>query len=258
MKSNSIVLPLNRLPSGYAHTLRHPTDPPVTPRPAATLALLRGTEEGLEVLLLKRGNQTRFIPGAFVFPGGRVDEEDHATDGGAFRAAALRETFEEAGILIGQEESLSFPLEGEGTGPRLRRALLREECSFGHVLEELGLTSDPGLLTQIGHWVTPTPEAYRFDTLFFGVEVPSGCRSYPDGTELVESSWIAPSEALRLNGEGRLPMVFPTLHTLQELTAFSDPGEALESLGQRRIPRLLPQVEETGDGVRMTLELPKP
>jgi 8-oxo-dGTP pyrophosphatase MutT (NUDIX family) len=258
MNSTSLVIPFHRLPPGYISTLQGTPDSPVSPQPAATLALLKGTPDNLEVLLMKRGDQTRFLPGAYVFPGGRVDGADIMLGAVAFRVTALRETFEETGILLpaGELASLSIPMKGEKEGSRLRRALLKGECSFDEVLQELRLTVGPERLTPIGHWVTPIQEAYRYDTRFFGLEVPDECSAYPDGTELVEARWVTPSKALRLNREGRLPMIFPTLHTLQALTAFSTPREALDTLGKRNIPRLLPQVEETKDGIRMTLGPP--
>lgn len=210
----------------------------------------------MQVLLLKRGQGTRFLPGAYVFPGGRVDHEDEAAGIHAFPLTALRETFEETGILIlaGGTPCLSFPLEGDTEGSRLRRATHTGEISFSEVLDCLSMTPDPGRLTPIGHWVTPVQEAFRYDTLFFGVEVPEKCQPYPDGTELAEAAWLTPGEALNLNREGSLPMVFPTILTLHALEAFSSPGEALRDMEQRKIPRLLPEVEEAGDGIRMTVE----
>lgn len=250
-----MVVPLQRLPPGYSKNLREIPKVPAVPRPAATLALLRKGDRGIEVLLLKRGSQTRFIPGAFVFPGGRVDAEDGETGLPPDAVTALRETYEEVGILLTDKGSFrAFPLEGEGEGSRVRKALHRGEISFSHALKALG-EKEPrtDLLTPIGHWVTPVQEPFRYDTRFFAVQVPGDCPAFPDGVELVEAVWMTPKEALRENSSGHLPMVFPTILTLEALATFHSPGEALEALGQREIPRLLPRVESTGDGVRMTV-----
>lgn len=282
-----VVLPLHRLPPGYESAFRNPPDPPVTPRPAATLALLRQGPQQLEILLLKRSPRARFIPGAYVFPGGRVDREDesaelaeyflgaepfeteapYGTSGGrlhsaggsppplAFVAAALRETLEETGILVAGEAGGTGPFSlnthplGDGILPALRAG----KMSFREALEQLERPPLPGNLTGVGHWVTPVQERYRYDTLFFAARVPPDCTAVPDGQELVEGLWVTPEEALVRNREGNLPMVFPTLHTLEALLPYTRPEEALEELGKRNIPRLLPTVEETGDGIRMVL-----
>ena len=280
MNHPPVVLPINRLPRGYAGTLESPPTTPVTPKPAATLALLRKCSEGLEVLLLKRSDRARFIPGAHVFPGGRVEESDASEDvslfpedtsqgqngdwfgrpqegppASAFVVAALRETFEETGILLqgGEASCLSYSPSQRNESARLRHALHKGDLSFRAVLDGLGVRLAPQQLTYIGHWVTPVQEKYRYDTRFFGAEVSAGCPAYPDGVELVESTWLTPHEALALNRDGRLPMVFPTIFTLQAMAPFSDPAEALRVLGTQEIPRRLPRVEETRDGIRMTL-----
>ena len=274
------VVPLHRLPPGYEKALRNPPDPPVKPRPAATLALLRKAPSGLEVLLLKRTPRARFIPGAYVFPGGRVDPTDGSAEVAALRSghagagadphtpdtssdqvaaahqvAALRETLEETGILVGGGPAGegTWNLSSHGRENSILPALRSGALTFAQALERLGRPALPPSLPLIGHWVTPVQERYRYDTLFFGIQVPADCRAVPDGSELVEGIWLTPEEALDRNRAGGLPMVFPTLETLEALSAFSDPAEALTALSQREIPRLLPEVEETGDGIRMVV-----
>ncbi len=276
---NSLCLPLHALPPGYTGFLRAPSDPPPTPRPAATLALLRAGSRGIEVLLLKRTPKARFIPGAFVFPGGRVDPSDASPElssrvrgvvprevdtalgvargeppGTAFLAAALRETFEETGILLspdapgGAISSLSHPL-----AEKLRGGLLAEEISLQEVLEELDIHLQGGGLAFIGHWVTPVQQWHRYDTRFLGAVVSKEVPVSPDGEELVEGVWLSPEEALRRNAQGRLPMVFPTFRTLEDLQEHDDPREALEAMRRKKVQRLLPRLREEEDGVRMTL-----
>jgi 8-oxo-dGTP pyrophosphatase MutT (NUDIX family) len=239
----------------------------------------------MEVVLLRRSNSTRFIPGAFVFPGGRVDEADTSTDllallegptpaeaddrlgipgghppGLAYWAAALRETFEEAGILLagGGGGCRAVPLDGKDPTGRLRRDLHEGNTSFPAVLEAMGATLDGKRVAYIGHWKTPVQERYRYDTRFFGAEITADCPVFPDGVEMVEALWMTPTEALSRNRRGDLPMVFPTLMTLQALEPFRSPREALRELARRDIPCLLPRVEVTEDGVRMVLETADP
>lgn len=276
----SRVVAFRRLPPGYGQDFSRPPATPVEPRPAATVTLLREGTGGLEVLLLKRSHRTRFIPGAYVFPGGRVEPADRSqaargrvdgiapeeadrrlgiSDGDppgiAFWVAALRETFEETGILLVSDprECRSVPSCGHDEEGRLRAGLHGGRMAFPQILDLMETTLAGGRLAYVGHWVTPVVERYRYDTRFFAVEIPPACPVFPDGVELVDHLWIAPSRALRRNEEGHLPMVFPTILTLESLTAFEAPSEAIQALAGREIPRLLPRVEEQEDGVRMTL-----
>lgn len=281
MVGSSLFVTYRQLPKGYARSLTPPPKAPISPRPAATLALLRQEGEQLQVLLLKRSSLTRFIPGAYVFPGGRVDRVDGSEeildhlagpekryasqrthDSGqppgselklparASLIAALRETLEEAGILFAEGGPRSFPMEGGHPGSRLRRDLHEQERPFHSVLASMKVKLDARHLAYIGHWMTPVQERYRYDTRFFGAEVPAGCPAFPDGKEMVEAIWLSPREALERNQKGTLPMVFPTILTLEALSAFSSAGEALGELGSQKVTRLLPTVEDTGTGVR--------
>ena len=176
----------------------------------------------------------------------------------AFWAAALRETFEETGVLLEPDprRCRSIPLGPESEEGRLREDLHQGRTSFRAVLEALGATLGGKRVVYAGHWVTPVQEGYRYDTRFFAAEVPADCPVFPDGVELVEALWVTPAEASVLNRAGELPMVFPTIRTLQALEPFESPREALEALGRREFPRLLPRVEETEEGVRFILEGP--
>jgi hypothetical protein len=106
--------------------------------------------------------------------------------------------------------------------------------------------------------VTPVQERQRYDARFFAAELPESCPVFPDGEEMLEAIWVTPSEALSLNREGTLPMVFPTLVTLEALMPFETPADALRELGGRKIPRLLPLVEESGNGVLFTPRITPP
>jgi 8-oxo-dGTP pyrophosphatase MutT (NUDIX family) len=248
----------------------------------------------LEVLLLKRSRTAGFIPSAFVFPGGRVDEEDGAGDilgklrgidpmaaealldpaeGGppalAFFAAAIRETFEETGLLLEYPTTLQDPSPSDASplserespgGPgvplqTLREQLLEGARSFAGVLEERGRELDGGRLIYIGHWVTPLPEPRRFDTRFFAPSLADPCDVEPDGREMVEALWLTPPEALERNRRGTLPLVFPTVKTLEAFLGFESAADALASFRGRYIPRCLPSLTPMPDGIRIDLDL---
>ncbi len=289
MGTSPRLFPVNQLPAGYAGSLDHPAHPPPEPRPAATLILLRDGREEPETLLLKRSPRTRFIPGAYVFPGGRVDRADAdpsllarlsvSGPGGnqgrmgsdetgpaapgkdpllayAFVAAALRETFEETGILLALPPwgYRTHPPSGKGRGAEARARLLAGSHSFHEVLSELDVHLDAGALEYVGHWITPEPEPRRYDTRFFATVVPRGCAAILDGQEMVESLWLTAREALARNRAGELPLVFPTLSTLETL---ADLGEIEAFLGHfrgRAIPRLLPRISRKDGGIEISVE----
>ncbi|MFH1764282.1 MAG: NUDIX domain-containing protein [Gemmatimonadota bacterium] len=270
------VFPLHQLPSGFLRFLDEPPDPPAFPRPSATLVLLREGRAALEVLLLKRSPRSGFIPGAWVFPGGTVDPEDG--DPGIFSrlhgitpeiardrlrpsepeppslaywVAALRETFEETGVLLRRRGSGNGLESSDQTKAETlaRSKLLAGAMSFKNVLETLEITLDAGALEYHGHWLTPECEPRRYDTRFFAAEVGKDARVTPHEKEMVEAHWLTPADALTRNREGTLPLVFPTLFTLEELQPFKTPREALGFLRGRPVPRRLPILERTEIGI---------
>ncbi len=275
------VIPAHRLPPGFTQRLEGGTGEPATPRPAATVVLLReeGGKEGMEVLLLRRTRSAGFVPGAYVFPGGRVDPADgspevrrHLTGldpdklgarmgldqadpddttppAFAFLVAAFRETFEETGILPGlSAETLRATLTRE-----LRRELLENRISFHQVLEALDAPMDGASAAYIAHWVTPEAEPRRYDTRFFALHVAPGLPVSPQESEVSDALWLSPDQALERHRHGQLPMIFPTIHTLEELARFDSPAQLLDSYRTRAIPRLLPRLVPTPEGVGIVL-----
>lgn len=288
------VLHFRQLPPGFLQSLGGVPGTPVHPRPSATLVLMRAGREPLEVLLLRRSPISRFIPGAWVFPGGTVDREDadrqilsrirHLSpewarsrlgfpDSGppahAYWVAALRETFEETGILLRSGEdrhedepsarATTFADESSAhaeilaSEPSARAKLLAGEMSFRQVLESLELALDAGALLYTGHWLTPECEPLRFETRFFSAEVPAEAPVEPHEKELVEAVWLTPRNALARNQEGALPLVPPTLFTLEELAGFRSVEEALGQLERKAVPRILPVPELIAGGIRFHL-----
>ena len=268
------VLPFTRLPKGFLRFLDDPPDPPSTPAPSATLILLRKGNPGLEVLLMERTPRSVFIPGAWVFPGGRVDPEDgdlellpfvqgptreearnilalenRKAPALAYWVAAARETFEETGVLISPGVGGVEP----GELDRARASLLAGERSFLEILRSLGLELNLRTLQYHGYWLTPECEPRRYETRFFMTEVESNVLVSPHEKEMVAGRWFTPSEAMARNQEGTLPLVLPTLFTLQELLPYQTPREALEELGSRPVPRRLPVPERTEGGIRFRI-----
>ncbi|NJD18762.1 MAG: hypothetical protein FIA95_05700, partial [Gemmatimonadetes bacterium] len=269
-------IPFDRLPERYAESVAHPPARPAWPFPAATVALLRDGGAGLEVLLLRRSSSAAFLPGAYVFPGGRVDRSDAdklvlaRLDGMdadeaarrlgipwseppavAYWVAAMREAFEETGILLARREDGTAPPTGmeDPTVDALRHHLMGHSASLHEVLDRLGCHLDGAAVEYIAHWITPEAEARRFDTRFFAARVRADARPLADPREMVEAIWITPAAALRRHGEGTLPMVFPTFRTLEELAAFPSVAPALPGLRGRRIDPILPRLTLTPDGV---------
>ncbi len=192
------------------------TGEPTTPRPAASVVLLRrGGKHGdraLEVLLVKRSPDAAFMPSVWVFPGGAVDPEDGEGDAG-FRTCAVRELSEEAGIAL--------------AGP-----------------DELVLFS---------RWITPEAVRTRFDAWFFLALAPAHAPPKPDGNETTEAAWFEPRAALDAHATGELALVFPTLRQLEALLEFRTSQEAIDAMRHRAIEPVLPKIVGDGENRRVVL-----
>ena len=275
------VIPFERLPERFAESIAHPPEVPVATRPAATIVLLRDGDAGPEVLLLRRNRSAGFVPGAYVFPGGRVDgsdadaallarldglDEDRAAtrlelpDGDppavAYYLAALREAFEETGILVAHNDDGVPPAtaQEDPAVDRLRDDLMEDRASFAGILAELGCRLDGAAVEYLAHWITPLPEPRRYDTRFFAAKVRPGAHAIIDPREMTDAVWITPAAALERNHMGTLPMVFPTIRTLEDLDSFSSVDEILADLRSRRIPAILPRLIITPTGVGLEVD----
>ncbi len=267
------------LPKGFAQSLDQLPSKVAIPRLAATIVLLRDGARGPEALLLKRNRKTGFLPGAYVFPGGLVDSGDAGTADSwqsldpttaqrrlnlpadamppavAYYTAALREAFEETGLLIGARGS------GPGTKEVIWDRLLadaREELlsgtgDFAGLITNLGTQLDGSAVEYIAHWVTPEVEARRYDTRFFAAKVEPEAEAMIDEREMSVAVWLTPKEALDRCQDGLLPMVFPTIHTLEAFLGFDSVDGILHHHSQQDIPRLLPTLEKTATGVALRL-----
>jgi 8-oxo-dGTP pyrophosphatase MutT (NUDIX family) len=241
--------------------------------------------ESFEALLLKRVKSAGFVPGAWVFPGGRVDSADGDASlasrlGGvtlesaaerlslpiaaqpsalAYYIAAIREAFEETGILVGLsvETGRVAPTAAEDSRVQeLRLRLMDDDGAFAAVLDEMRCRMDGEFVEYVAHWITPEAEPRRFDTRFFAAIVQMGAEPLVDPRESTEAAWFTPKRALEENLAGRLPMVFPTIHTLRSLAEFPTVVDALAHYRARAIPVILPRIVRTADGVAIRADDP--
>ena len=220
--------------------------PPAPPRAAATIVLLRDGDPGLETFCVVRSGRSSFLAGALVFPGGRVDDADRAwLPNDAFALAAIRETLEEAGILLARGLVNAAHVEA------LRRALLGGE-SLRALLEPAGIEPAVEALVPFARWITPAAETKRFDTHFFIARAPSGQRGSHDDGETVDSLWAAPAELLARWERGELALVPPTHATLEWLGQRGSVQDALDGASELSLAPICPELTEH-DGAQALL-----
>lgn len=208
------------------------------PRPAATVLLLRDEADGtFSVFMVQRSLTSRFMPGAYVFPGGGVDPED-ADSADSWGGVDFTEAFD----LFGGELSA-------------RDAVAHLVAAGREVEEEVGvrLPSLRALQTH-SHWITPEIESRRFDTWFLVVRLPEGAEPVHDDGETIASCWVEPKAALAGYGEGDIVMAPPTYYTIWDLARFGSVDDVLADAEQRAVPAVTPRFEQVGD--RMALLLP--
>lgn len=248
---------------------------PVVPRPSATVVLLRDADRGLEAYLLRRRTSMAFAGGMYAFPGGSVDprDADHAvrwagptpkdwaerfgTDEAAARAkvcAAVRETFEESGVLLAGPTPDSVVPDTTGTDWEAdRAALVRHDLAFSDFLNRRGLVLRSDLLGAWGHWITPRFEERRFDTWFFVAALPAGQRTRDVSDEADRVAWMSPAVAVERATRGELAMLPPTWVTLEEIARHESVREVLAAATQRQINSVMPGWIDNGDRVEVLL-----
>jgi 8-oxo-dGTP pyrophosphatase MutT (NUDIX family) len=217
-------------------------------RDGATVALLRDTSPGFEVFMLKRSSAAVFSPNAHVFPGGAVDDDDHAGASDlwcaslpappaipvGFYVAALREAFEEAGLLLARRPDGGLVEFDEPEAAERfalhRKAINAGDASIADVCEREGLTLAIDHLVLFGHWITPPGAPRRFDTRFFAARAPERQLASPDGHETTSGLWTRPADMLAANDAGDVELILPTRHSLELLASFADVDDALEGL----------------------------
>jgi glyoxylase-like metal-dependent hydrolase (beta-lactamase superfamily II)/8-oxo-dGTP pyrophosphatase MutT (NUDIX family) len=229
------------------------------PIPAATVVLVRPGDDGLEVLLTRRPASMAFAPVGYVFPGGRVDPDDRqpslvarsvVTPDDAARAmggdlppgdaiateiAAIRELFEEAGVLLADSGDGGDGSAGRRAVSSARSALVGGDATFVSIVAELGLRLGTDRLVPLSRWVTPPIMARRFDARFFAAELPEGARVSFEGDEVAGHAWLTPAAALRAMADGEIAMWVPTSATLQQLEHVRSFAEIRERLAPGRL-----------------------
>jgi len=233
-----------------------------TPVPAATILIARDSEAGIEVFMVKRHHQIDFVAGALVFPGGKTSKGDldaslaefadgisaWSVDMRALAATAIREAFEESGILLARDGATGLMIGASRleTLQPYRHALEKGETTLLEMLraERLRLACDE--LVPFAHWVTPKMMAKRFDTHFFLARAPVGHAGHHDGRESVASIWIRPQEAI--DDRKTWNVIFPTKLNLMKLARSKTVEEAI--VAARAAPPLTvePWVEEGPEG----------
>lgn len=255
-----------------------PTTVPV--RDAATVMLVRSGPAGPEVLMQRRTLKAAFVGGFYVFPGGAIDESDRdgslerlasgltdaqasrrlgvATGGLASWVAAVRECFEEAGVLLadnrdGRPVRFDDPLVAARFGGH-RTALHDGRISLAELCGLEGLRLALARLHYVSHWVTPTGEKRRFDTRFFVGEAPAAQTPLHDDRETIDTIWISPAEALARNERGELSMIVPTIRNLQFLASYADlAGVIAAARAVVDPPTIQPRMSRVGDDLQILL-----
>jgi len=247
----------------------------VKPLPAATVTLVRDTPRGLEVLMLQRNHSLAFMPGVHVFPGGAVDAADDSPDlhalcaglddamasrvlgvargGLAYWIAAIREAFEEAGILLAYDAGGDIvSLEGESAERYAahRRALHHRGGDFAAFARGAGLRLAADRLRYFGHWITPVGAPRRYDTRFFLAAAPASQEARADERETIAHAWVRPAEALAMHARDVLAMRFPTIRTLERFAGCATVGELIAEIeAMPAVPALLPRTTRDGRSV---------
>jgi 8-oxo-dGTP pyrophosphatase MutT (NUDIX family) len=243
----------------------------VAPRPASTILLLRdsaATRDEIEIFMMVRHYEIDFNSGALVFPGGSVDKGDQEIvarpelySGGqeldatalSFRIAAIRETFEESGILLARSRGSKGLIDAKVAGEieaANRAALCDGKTTFRQVLTENGLLLALDELVPYAHWITPEGMPKRFDTWFFLAAAPPDQAGAHDGKESTDSIWVSPREALAGGESGRFKLPFPTTRNLIRLGKQSAVKAALDDSRGKPIVTVTPVMTKLNNGGR--------
>jgi 8-oxo-dGTP pyrophosphatase MutT (NUDIX family) len=246
------------------------------PLPAATVALVRDSDGGLEVLMLQRNFHSGFMPGMYMFPGGALDASDYSQQacalcaglddraasrilklergGLAYWIAAVRESFEEAGILLACDARGEFvALDEPGAIERFRvrrHALNAGEQAFTALIAEERLHLRVDQLVYFSHWITPFGAPRRYDTRFFLARAPAAQDPLHDNVEAIAHTWARPQTALAAHARGAFSMRTPTLKTLEAFAEFDAVDDLIRAMrALQEIPAMLPRI--TKDGRRL-------
>lgn len=254
--------------------------PVVAVRDAATVMLVRDAP-ALQVFMLRRNLNSDFVGGAHVFPGGAVDPDDSHDDLGpfcvgrsdaeasavlginagglAFWVAAIRECFEEAGVLLARHRGSGTVV--DFTEPDVARRFAGYRAAVDHrerrlvdVVDAEELVLDVSNIHYFAHWITPLGAPRRYDTRFFVTAAPEGQHPLHDDRETVESLWIEPDAALERCERGEIDLIFPTIRNLEAISRFERSADLLEAARSiAEVPTVLPRVVADHGGTRIVL-----
>lgn len=243
------------------------------PQDASTVILIRdGQNDSWEIFLARRNRRQSFMAGAFVFPGGQLDNQDcnpelfkfarpvsgfdpqgllqeytlTSEKARGFFLAAIRETFEETGIFFGGSSAGDFfSFKNSDNCKRFtdyRQALNKSQISLLDIMRKEKLLLFPDVLIPYSHWITPDIEKRRFSARFFLARLPEGQVPITDADELTESMWATPKKALEMHRAGKILLMPPTLKTIEEISLYSGIDELLAAAAKKIISPILPQL----------------
>jgi len=273
------AFPYNSRASSLKPCVAMTTKPPATPKDAATVLLLRASTP-FEIFMVRRHGRSKFMGGMYVFPGGKRDDSDNAVDHtrlchgpspneaaqrmdpqmGADRAlglyiAAIRETFEEAGILLAVDIQ-GAPIDGAQHAETLataRQALQNNEKTLFDVLESNQWRLNLAALRYYSHWVTPEVEPRRYSARFFVAHAPANQAGQHDSHETTDSLWISPKDALQQYEDGVFECAPPTLRVLEQMSEHPSVEQALSSAKNEPCRPNAPQFAQDGDTMCLVL-----
>ena len=252
-------------------------DPPVTPRDSATVILLRDGARGLEVFMLERHIASDFAGGAYVFPGGTIDDRDTDPEAArfldgpaaseaaalidapdhlalAFYLCAIRETFEEAGVLLARRNGEHVRLNAESERfAAHRRELAGRGGALAAFADREGVRFAGDLLHYYSRWITPEFSPKRYDARFFVAAMPGDQEPLHDDIETTASTWIRPDDAIAQARDGAFSIIFPTRKTLEDLATFGTAEQVIASTAQKDVPAILPTVVISDGQARVVL-----
>jgi 8-oxo-dGTP pyrophosphatase MutT (NUDIX family) len=233
----------------------------LAPQPAATVMIARQNGEVPEFFMLRRNSRSAFMPDVFVFPGGRVEAGDTTAeacaqlDGAAagiepaWLYAAVRETFEECGLLFTDAVVAADALAAG------RADVLAGTRRFAQVLADLGARIDASALRYFSRWITPPLESRRFDTHFFVARAPAGQIAQADARETHDGIWITPREALAQHAAGAFALIFPTIKHLERIAGFASIDALLAFAASKSVYAVMPHADgERGFAIPAAIE----
>lgn len=237
--------------------------------PAATIIIGKDGPQGMEVFMVVRHHKIDFASGALVFPGGKLEPEDWSpkyrnyTQGAddltdeqlAFEVAAIRETFEECGVLLARERNGSSYISAERLKSLTpyRDALNERDKGLLEMVQKEDLLLACDDMHPFAHWVTPAMMPKRFDTHFYIAKAPADHLAVHDGLESVDSVWITPQRLLEEADAGKWTIIFPTRCNIEMLAQANTTAEAIAQANARTIVRVLPEVELTDTSRRLRI-----